>query len=984
LKSNESSLAWDPSERGTFSEDYFDPVKIPVVEHIPWVRPNFRVPPALRPVLIKDLKDKLANDIIEPSNSSYRNSWFFVPKKDGTGRLVWDLQPLNAVTIRDAGVPPHMEEIVESFSGHAIYSVFDLMDGYYGRVLDEASRDLTTIQTPLGTFRLKRLPIGATNSVSIFHGDITFLLQDEIPHVAQPFIDDIGVKGSKTRYEDESGKCETIPENPLIRRFVWEHICDVNRVMHRIKHAGGTFSVKKMFVCTPEAHLLGHCCTYYGRIPDTSHVDKILNWAPCKNLTEVRGFLGTAGVVRIFIEKYSERARPLSMLTKKDIPFHWGEEQDFAFNDLKLAITNAPALRPIDYTSDNEIILAVDSSQTAVGIILMQLDNQGKRHVGRYGSLLWSDVESRYSQPKLELRGLVRALEYMRPFIIGVHNLIVEMDASFIKGMINNPDTIPHNTLNRWIAYAQLFQFTLRHVPANNHKGPDGLSRRQPGEDEFPQDAKVLDDAMDDALGLFLAKSDIPPYLFLPVPLADSIDSLPRTYEVKLKDLELATIRNYLKTIRVPDGFTPEQSLKLIHTSNRFFLSEDLLYRRHPQGRHQRILFPLERFNILKQTHDHLGHKGYYPIYKLLSDRFWWPSLTTDLSWYLKTCNICQLRNTLKLHIPPVVALPAPLFSKCYVDTMFMAKSPEGFRHLAQARCSGSAWAEYAVLERETAEQLGKFLFREIMCRWGAIQEIVSDNGSPWVKALDWLSAKYHINHITISPYNSQASGIVERPHRTIRESLVRISKPDLSDWVENVPYVFWADRVTTRRSTGHSPYYMTHGVEPLFPFDLTEATFLAPKLDRAVTTVDLVAFRARQLQKREHDLRQMQRLVYRSRQLSAERFRLKYQNTIFDLDFKPGQLVLVHNAAGFKDLGGKWKPRYLGPYIVVRRTKSGNYRLAELDGTVSRLRFAQKRIIPYFLRSTAKIPLPNSSLRDVDQDINQNDSEEESSDDEI
>jgi hypothetical protein len=124
--------------------------------------------------------------------------------------------------------------------------------------------------------------------------------------------------------------------------------------------------------------------------------------------------------------------------------------------------------------------------------------------------------------------------------------------------------------------------------------------------------------------------------------------------------------------------------------------------------------------------------------------------------------------------------------------------------------------------------------------------------------------------------------------------------------------------------------------------------------------------------------------LVYRSRQLSAERFRLKYQNTIFDLDFKPGQLVLVHNAAGFKDLGGKWKPRYLGPYIVVRRTKSGNYRLAELDGTVSRLRFAQKRIIPYFLRSTAKIPLPNSSLRDVDQDINQNDSEEESSDDEV
>ena len=243
-----------------------------------------------------------------------------------------------------------------------------------------------------------------------------------------------------------------------------------------------------------------------------------------------------------------------------------------------------------------------------------------------------------------------------------------------------------------------------------------------------------------------------------------------------------------------------------------------------------------------------------------------------DLSWYLKTCHACQLRNTLKVHIPPTVALPAPLFSKCYVDTAFMARTPEG-RYLVQGRCSISAWPEWRALVRETGPNLADFLFEEILCRWGAIIEIVTDNGAPWVWALNVLSEKYHINHIKIVPYNSQANGVVERQHLTIRESIVKVAGPDLSNWVQVAPYCFWADRVTTRRSTGHTPFYMAHGVEALFPFDVTEATFLAPRLDRLVKTSDLIAHRARQLEKRSDDLEQMKRLVYRSRQMSAQRF---------------------------------------------------------------------------------------------------------------
>ena len=48
--------------------------------------------------------------------------------------------------------------------------------------------------------------------------------------------------------------------------------------------------------------------------------------------------------------------------------------------------------------------------------------------------------------------------------------------------------------------------------------------------------------------------------------------------------------------------------------------------------------------------------------------------------------------------------------------------------------------------------------------------------------------------------------------------------------------------------------------------------------------------------------------------------------------------------------------PRYIGPMVVVKRTRGGAYRLAEVDGAVSRLRYAAFRLIPYYARSQTQL----------------------------
>ena len=246
--------------------------------------------------MVEIIKNKIQLEIYKPSNSSYRSHWFYVLKKDGKAlHIVHNLQPLNAVTIKDSGIPPMIEQYAKLFDGWGCYGMFDLFVGFDQQALVSQSRDLTTFQTPLGTYRLTSILMGNTNLMQIFYRDTMFLLQEGIPDITIPFVDDIPVKGPLTRYKIGEKTYETIPENKGIQCFIWEHLQNVNRVIQRVKHAGGIFSGHKTLICVDSAIVVGHKCMYEGQMLDDNHVQKIISWSICQNLMEVRGFLGMWG-----------------------------------------------------------------------------------------------------------------------------------------------------------------------------------------------------------------------------------------------------------------------------------------------------------------------------------------------------------------------------------------------------------------------------------------------------------------------------------------------------------------------------------------------------------------------------------------------------------------------------------------------------------------------------------------------------------------
>ena len=143
-------MAWTEAEKGRFSDEYFAPVRIPVIEHIPWAHKNLPIPPGILGDVIKIFREKLAAGVYEHSDASYHSQWFCVKKKTGALRLVHDLQPLNAVSIRNSGVPLIPDQVIEAMAGRACYTILNLFVGYDHRTLHVLLHDLTTVQSPVG------------------------------------------------------------------------------------------------------------------------------------------------------------------------------------------------------------------------------------------------------------------------------------------------------------------------------------------------------------------------------------------------------------------------------------------------------------------------------------------------------------------------------------------------------------------------------------------------------------------------------------------------------------------------------------------------------------------------------------------------------------------------------------------------------------------------------------------------------------------
>ncbi|KAF8642444.1 hypothetical protein AX16_009490 [Volvariella volvacea WC 439] len=306
---------------------------------------------------------------------------------------------------------------------------------------------------------------------------------------------------------------------------------------------------------------------------------------------------------------YAEIAKPLHNLTKKDVPFQWGTEQQDAFKTLKNLFLNKPILLPPN--PEKPFLIETDASKVATEGVLKQQDTNGDWHPVAYLSQALDPAQSNYQIYDRELLTILRALQAWRHHILGnKYTTTVYCDHRNLTYYREPQKLSPRQAW--WQIDLSQFNIHLVHKLGKTLVIADALSRRP--------DLKPPESTEEHTL--------LPPSMFI-----SKIDT--HTMEkIKNAPLQDDQIEQAIK------GLTGKSPLPQYIRKEDWTIEERLVYY---QGRCYVPDYQDLRTNIIRNTHDTptIAHPGQLQTMVILQRYYWWPGMYTMIKKYIEGCAPC-------------------------------------------------------------------------------------------------------------------------------------------------------------------------------------------------------------------------------------------------------------------------------------------------------------------------------------------------------
>jgi hypothetical protein len=351
----------------------------------------YRMPPAELAELKKQLQELLDKGFIHPSTSPWGCPALFV-KKDESLRLCIDYRPLNAVTIKNKYPLPRIDVLFDQLVRAKVFSKIDLRSGYPQIKIRASDIPKTAFSTRYGLYEFLVMSFGLTNASAYFMYLMNSVFMPELDKFVVVFINDILVYSKNKE----------------------EHVGHLHVVLQHLREHHLYAELSKCDFWLKEIKFLGHTISQAGIAVDPNKVQEVMTWKPPTTVRQIRSFLGLAGYYRRFIPDFSQIAKPITELLKKEAKFVWGQKCKDAFHALRQHLTTAPVLAQPD--SNKPFDVYCDASSTGLGCVLMQ-DNR----IIAYASRALRPHEQNYPTHDLELAAMVHALKMWRHYLMGTH-----------------------------------------------------------------------------------------------------------------------------------------------------------------------------------------------------------------------------------------------------------------------------------------------------------------------------------------------------------------------------------------------------------------------------------------------------------------------------------------------------------------------------------------------------------------------------------
>ena len=635
----------------------------------------YRYPLEKRAEIRKQVEKMIELDVAQPSQSPWSSPVVLVRKKDGSFRCCIDYRKINSQTKSDVYPLPNIDDTLGSFVGARFFSTLDCNSGYWQILVEEKDREKTAFVTQDGLFEFKSMPFGLKNAPSCFQRVMDIILAGLKWSECLVYLDDIIVFGESLE----------------------EMLARLSSVFDRIRAHGLTLKASKCVFAADKVVFLGHTIDRDGIKLDPAKVRAIEMFKRPENVTELKSFLGLSSYYRKFVEHFSQIVKPLTNLTKKEVPFVWGEEQEEAFKLCKSKLISFPVLT--HFNPNCELKIRTDACGYGIGATILQKEGAHFKPLA-YASRALTKSEMFYTISEKECLAVIYGIEKFKQYL-GSKHFEIETDHCALCWLSSKAKLPPR--LHRYALLLQEYNYSIKYRSGSSCGDVDCLSR-------YPVDPPVECQDITDKLVLANMSSSSEKGNLIDLKAKQERDIIWGDIISKLLGNNNADRKEMLDKGYFIDevGILKLKSIGDVDDKGKVCLPQELIG------------------PILYALHDDVtsGHLGVFKTVSRVRERYFWPGLKDDVEKYVRTCADCQMRKKSNKGkqglLQPISGVGAP-FEMIGID--FLGQFPKsnlGNRYILVSVDYFTKFAITKATSTASSDDVAKFFINEIVCKFGA------------------------------------------------------------------------------------------------------------------------------------------------------------------------------------------------------------------------------------------------------------------------
>nr|CAN64574.1 hypothetical protein VITISV_003431 [Vitis vinifera] len=827
-----------------------------------------------RQKIIRNEIDKLleAGFIREVDYPDWLANVVVVPKKEGKWRVCVDYTNLNNACPKDSFPLPRIDQIVDSIAGQGMLSFLDAFSGYHQIPLSPADEEKTAFLTPYGLYCYKVMPFGLKNAGTTYQRLMTKIFKPLIGHTVEVYIDDVVVK-SKTREEHVLhlqevfhllGKYD-MKLNPSKCTFG----VSVGKFLGFMVSQRGTEvspDQVKAVMETPPPRSKKELQRFTGKLIALGRfiarfTDELRPFFLAIRKTGANGWTNNCQNAFEKIKHCLTQPPILSSPIPKEKLYMYLAVSEWAISAVLFRCPSPKEQKSIYYVS--RALADVETRYLKMELTALALRSAVQKlrpYFQAHPVVVLTDQPLRniLHKPDLTRRMLQWAIELSEFEIEFQPRLSMkgQVMANFVLEYSRRPNQHQESNEKEW--------WTLRVDGASRSSGSGvGLLLQSPTGEHLEQairlgfpasnneaEYEAILSGLDLALALSVSKLRV---------YSDSqlVDARMARYLTKVKDTlqqfiewtvekirrtengrvdALANIAASLpikKVILLPVhvqinpsvvGISTCNTIKANQTNDQDWMDNIAEYLRtsilpgDPKQAHK-IRVQAARFTLIG---GHLYKRSFHRTVPSVPRAFRGPK---DAAAYVKKCDKCQRYAPIP-HMSSAtlksISGPWP-FAQWGMDIVGpLPTAPAQKKFLLVATDYFSKWVEAEAYAGIKDKDVTKFVWKNIVCRFGIPQTIITDNGPQFDSiAFRNFCSELNIRNSYSTPRYPQSNGQAEATNKTLITALKKRLEQAKGKWVEELPGVLWAYRTTPGRPTGNTPFALAYGMNAVIPTEI-------------------------------------------------------------------------------------------------------------------------------------------------------------------